>query len=326
MTVPAAVKRLRLCHRAKARVTEAKAVGRLGTNALTVSRKTCLLKPSNKIIGGIMMKKAKILAVFAAAATAAATSLCAFAQPTEKGTVYFAAVKSTIGQGVCVEPVAVPFYEGESGIDVVKRAAEVTVTESEYGDYITAFKDADNGVDVPEEIKAVCPEMTGRNAEGQLTALDYTPESGWSYFLNGEYAQVGISGYEPADGDVLEYRFTVYGYGADLGQDNSSWGGAAALVPAVNAAELIKTAAQADKSLPEYKSAVEALGKFGAAQSELDDAANALKNAQTAPETPDTPSTPEAPANVDTGVESVAAVFGAAVIAAGILAVSRKRG
>ena len=150
------------------------------------------------------MKKAKILAVFAAAATAAATSLCVFAQPAEKGTVYFAAVKSTIGQGVCVEPVAVPFYEGDSGIDIVKRAADVTVVESEYGDYITAFKDADNGADVPEEIKVVCPEMTGRSTEGQLTALDYTPESGWSYFLNGEYAQVGISSYEPADGDVVE--------------------------------------------------------------------------------------------------------------------------
>lgn len=275
------------------------------------------------------MKKAKLLAVLAALSTAAATSLCAFAEGQEKGTVYFTAIKSVIGQGVCVEPVKVPFYEGDSGIDVVKRAAEATVQDSEYGAYITAFKDTDSGADVPAEIKAVCPEMTGRNTEGQLAALDYTPESGWSYFLNGEYATVGISGYEPADGDVLEYRFTVYGYGADLGQDNSEWGGAAALVPAVNAAELIKTAAEADKSLPEYKAAVEALGRFGASQDELDEAANALKNAQTTPETPESSTTPEAPANnanADTGVESIAAVFGAAALAAGLLALSRKRG
>lgn len=264
------------------------------------------------------MKKAKLFAVFAAAAAAAATPLCAFAQPAEKGTVYFAAVKSTIGQGVCVEPVAVPFYEGESGIDIVKRAAEVTVKDSDYGAYIAAFKDADNGAAVPEEIRAVCPEMTERNAEGWLSTLDYTPESGWSFFFNGEYATVGISGYEPADGDVVEYRFTVYGYGSDLGQDNSGWGGAAALVPSVNAAELIKTAARADKTLPEYKAAIEVLGKFGAAQSELDEAVKALRNAaQPASKTP---------SNVSTGVEGVVTVLGAAVLAVGALAVSRKRG
>ena len=281
------------------------------------------------------MKKARLLAVIAAGAAAAATSLCAFAQPAAKGTVYFAAVKSTIGQGVCVEPTAVPFYEGDSGIDLVKRAVEVTVQESEYGDYITALKDTDNGGEIPEEIKAVCPDMTGRNAEGWLSALDYTPESGWSYFLNGGYATVGISGYEPVDGDVVEYRYTVYGYGSDLGQDNSSWGGAEALVPAVDASELIKTAAEADKTTDEYKSAVEVLGKFGASQSELDEAVNALKNAaQPAPETAEstpepsesTASTPEAPANTDTGVQSIAAVFGTVAVAACALALSRKRG
>lgn len=278
------------------------------------------------------MKTAKLLAAAAAVMTAAATSLCVFAQGAEKGTVYFAALKSTIGQGVCVEPVAIPFFEGDSGVDVVKRAAEVTVTESEYGGYITAFKDDDNGAEIPERIKAVCPEMTGRNTEGRLAALDYTAESGWSYFVNGEYAQVGISAYEPVDGDVLEYRFTVYGYGADLGQDNSSWGGAAALVPAVNASELIKVMAGADKSLPEYTAAAEVLGKFGAAREELDAAAAALKNAQSAPETTSDSSESEiasestAPENTDTGVESVAAVFGTAVIAAGVLAASRKRG
>lgn len=277
------------------------------------------------------MKTRKLLAVIAALGASAAISLSAFAEPAAKGTIYFAAVKSTIGQGVCVEPTAVPFYEGDSGIDVVKRAAEVTVEKSEYGDYITAFKDEDNGAAIPEEIKAVCADMTGRNTVGLLSALDYTPESGWSYFLNGEYAQVGISDYSPADGDVLEYRFTVYGYGSDLGQDNSGWGGAAALVPAVNAKELIKAAAEADKTLPEYKSAIETLGKFGASQSELDAAAKALTDAAgSAPETPSAQESSEqtsAPGtnNVDTGVEGVAAVFGVTALALGVIAVSRKR-
>ena len=274
------------------------------------------------------MKARKLLAVVAALGASAAISLSAFAEPAAKGTVYFAAVKSTIGQGVCVEPVKVPFYEGEGGIDVVKRAAEVTVQESEYGDYITAFKDEDNGAEIPSEIKAVCTDMTGRNTEGMLSALDYTPESGWSYFLNGEYAQVGISDYTPADGDVLEYRFTVYGYGSDLGQDNSSWGGAAALVPSVNANELIKAAAEADMTLPEYKSAVEVLGKFGASQSELDAAAKALTdaaNSSPASDSSEQTSAPDTTNNVDTGVEGIAATFGAAALALGVIAVSRKR-
>lgn len=278
------------------------------------------------------MKARKLLAVIAALGASSAISLSAFAEPAAKGTVYFAAVKSTIGQGVCVEPVKVPFYEGEGGIDIVKRAAEVTVQESEYGDYITAFKDDDNGAAIPDEIKTVCPDIAGRNAEGMLSALDYTPESGWSYFLNGEYAQVGISDYTPADGDVLEYSFTVYGYGSDLGQDNSSWGGAAALVPAVNAKELIKAAATADKTLPEYKTAVEVLGKFGASQSELDAAAKALTDAtNSAPETPiasensGQTSVPDTTNNVDTGVEGIAAAFGAVALALGVIAVSRKR-
>lgn len=277
------------------------------------------------------MKTRKLLAVIAALGTSAAVSLCAFAEPAAKGTVYFAAVKSTIGQGVCVEPTAVPFYEGDGGIDIIKRAAEVTVEKSEYGDYITAFKDEDNGAEIPDEIKSVCTEITGRNTEGMLSALDYTPESGWSYFLNGEYAQAGISDYTPADGDVLEYRFTVYGYGSDIGQDNSGWGGAAALVPAVDAKELIKAAAEADKTLSEYKSAIEVLGKFGASQGELDAAAKALTDA--ASSVPEASSTSESPEqtnspdtnNVDTGVEGVAAVFGAAILAMGVIALSRKR-
>lgn len=277
------------------------------------------------------MKARKLLAVIAALGASAAVSLNAFAEPAAKGAVYFAAVKSTIGQGVCVEPVKVPFYEGEGGIDIVKRAAEATVRESEYGDYITAFKDEDNGAEVPDEIKAVCPEMTGRNTESMLSALDYTPESGWSYFLNGEYSQVGISDYVPADGDVLEYRFTVYGYGSDLGQDNSSWGGAAALVPSVNAKELIKAAAEADKTLPEYKTAIEVLGKFGAAQSELDaaakaltDAANSVPEMSSASDSSEQTSVPDTANNADTGVEGIAAVFGTAVLALGVIAVSRK--
>ena len=219
------------------------------------------------------------------------------------------------------------------------------VIESDYGAYINAFADTDLGTDVPAEITAVCPEMTGRTADGYLSALDYTAESGWSYFVNGEYAPVGIADYQPQDGDVLEFRFTVYGYGADLGVDNSSWGGAAALVEPVDASQLILACAQTeDKESPAYVAAMEVLAEYGAAQDDIDNAVGGLmagdvdfltnESDETSDETADTAdtanaATAEAPADdkgsPDTGVEGLAVVFGISVLACGAIALSKKR-
>ena len=65
-----------------------------------------------------------ISAVAAAAVAASAASLCAFADDQPAGYVYFMAEKTTLGQGFEVEPVKVPYYEGETGLDIVERAAE----------------------------------------------------------------------------------------------------------------------------------------------------------------------------------------------------------
>ena len=64
-----------------------------------------------------------ISAVAAAAVAASAASLCAFADDQPAGYVYFMAEKTTLGQGFEVEPVKVPYYEGETGLDIVERAA-----------------------------------------------------------------------------------------------------------------------------------------------------------------------------------------------------------
>ena len=66
-----------------------------------------------------------ISAVAAAAVAASAASLCAFADDQPAGYVYFMAEKTTLGQGFEVEPVKVPYYEGETGLDIVERAAEI---------------------------------------------------------------------------------------------------------------------------------------------------------------------------------------------------------
>lgn len=258
------------------------------------------------------MKKRRILmTAMLSAAVLAATAANVCAQDAPEGYVTFCADKNTIGQGLITEPVQVPFYEGDNGIDIVKRAADVLVAESDFGDYIEAFADIDNGAAIPEAVAEVCPEMFGRNKEGYLSAYDYTAEAGWSWFLNGEYAQVGISGYEPTDGDVMQFRFTVYGYGCDLGIDNSSWGGPAALVEFTDTSELVRLAA-ADPSSAAYADAIEVLGTFGATQADIDTAAAAFSKNEdkTSPET---------------GVESIAAVASLVLLAGAVLAVSRKR-
>ena len=281
------------------------------------------------------MKTGKIVAGLTAAALSAMMMSFAAAADEQTGYVSFTAIKSAIGQGFTVEPVNVPLYDGDTGIDIVKRAVGedgVAVTESDYGAYITGFADVDIGAEIPAEIIAVCPEMTGRNTEGYLSAYDYTAESGWSYFINGEYAQVGIGDYEPQDGDVLEFRYTVYGYGADLGIDNSSWGGAAALIEQVDASELIRKCAGS----PDPEGALELLAKYGVTQSEIDAAAAGMEDAAEVQPTEDAasadnsgeensaPAAAEDKGSPDTGVEGAAAVLGLMILACGAVAVSRK--
>ena len=84
-----------------------------------------------------------ISAVAAAAVAASAASLCAFADDQPAGYVYFMAEKTTLGQGFEVEPVKVPYYEGETGLDIVERAAEIKTEDAGYGAFITAFADTD---------------------------------------------------------------------------------------------------------------------------------------------------------------------------------------
>ena len=272
------------------------------------------------------MKKTRILAALLSASALCALSATAFAEDTPQGYVTFYADKATIGQGLVCEPEAVPFYESDTGIDIVKRAADVNVVDGGWGAYIEGFADTDTGAEIPAAIAEVCSEMFGRNAEGWLSAYDYTAESGWSWFLNDEYASVGISDYAPTDGDVIQYRFTVYGYGCDLGVDNSSWGGAPALVEAVKTAELAKLVAVSDSSTPEYAAAIEALGTFGAEQEAIDAAYVALSAVGDSDDvTEDSVGAENDKTSPETGAEGIAVVIGAALTAGAAMLLSKKR-
>ena len=63
-----------------------------------------------------------------------------------------------------------------------------------------------------------------------LGEFDYLDTSGWVYSVgnktqgNAEFPGVGASGWGLSDGEVVRWQFTVVGYGADLGADNTAWG------------------------------------------------------------------------------------------------------
>ena len=261
------------------------------------------------------MRTRNIVSAVAAAAVAfSAVSFSVSAEENTTGYVYFMAEKTTIGQGFTVEPCKVAIHEGDTGLDLLKNAAEVLTEDTGYGAYVTAFADEDLQTEVPEAIKAVCPEMTGRNAEGYLSALDYTAESGWTYFVNDEYAQVGIGDYIPADGDVVVFSFTVYGYGADLGVDNSSWGGAAALKEAQedidNAVASLTDALDADAATAESAETAETADTAEVSAETADASADGADDGKGSPAT---------------GVEGAAVAFAVVLLAGAGIALSKRK-
>lgn len=149
--------------------------------------------------------------------------------------------KFTIGQGYLVDPTITPFYKGEHFSDVLLRVLkengyEADVDNSEGGFYLAGIYNADNGkYDVPGCITTMA-KMTTASGEGltpptgketnrvapELAEFSYMPSSGWMYSKNGEFPDRMMSECEMSDGDVIRVQFTLYGYGADLGDSNES--------------------------------------------------------------------------------------------------------
>ena len=80
----------------------------------------------------------------------------------------------------------VDFEEGESLFSVFERALQTKGIEFSYKDY-------------------------GGSMGVFITSVASTSSKGdkwWQYFLNGKYANVGISNYKPKAGDVIEFRLT----------------------------------------------------------------------------------------------------------------------
>ena len=74
-------------------------------------------------------------------------------------------------------------------------------------------------------------DFVAADANGKyLGEFDYLRTSGWTYSVgdktNGatEFPGIGSNGWGLSDGEVVRWQFTLVGYGADLGADNTAWG------------------------------------------------------------------------------------------------------
>ena len=151
------------------------------------------------------------------------------------GTVYVSVEKFTLGQGYLIEPIAVPFYDGENYAQVLDRVLKQagyeyknagTLTDDSF--YLSAIKNADSGlIDIPDcilnmEEYGITNESAQQrgNDDEWLSEFDYSQGAGWYYFVNNDAPQVGMSQMKATDGAVVRYQFTLV-YGADLGNEES---------------------------------------------------------------------------------------------------------
>ena len=99
--------------------------------------------------------------------------------------------------GYILSPVKVGFNEGENVLDVLKRVCGQYGIHLEYS-YSPVY---DSGY------------VEGIN---HLYEFDCGPQSGWIYKVNSWAPNYGSTKYEVTDGDVISWRYTCVGLGADV--------------------------------------------------------------------------------------------------------------
>jgi len=160
-----------------------------------------------------------------------------FAQ-SPKGYVTISVEKFTLGQGYIVEPIKVPFYEGDMVSHLITRLLGKgnytntgTVDDKsgtvKSGFYLASVRDGFDGgertnipqyiLDEIEKDDKVEEVEYSRLENGFLGEFDYTYMAGWMYCVNNWFPNYGSGVYEPHDGDVIRWQFTTHGYGSDIG-------------------------------------------------------------------------------------------------------------
>lgn len=100
--------------------------------------------------------------------------------------------------GLILATSTVPFNEGDTVFDVLRRTCDQAGIQLEY---------------------SWTPLYESYYIEGinNLYEFDCGNESGWMYEVNGWYPNYGCSSYPVKDGDAIVWNYTCNGYGADLG-------------------------------------------------------------------------------------------------------------
>lgn len=97
--------------------------------------------------------------------------------------------------GVILPETEIEFEEGESAHDILKKACQDAKIHME-SNYVPVYDSA---------------YIEGIN---QLYEFDGGELAGWTYKVNGEFPNYGVSNYEVKEGDVIEFLYTC-----DLGKD-----------------------------------------------------------------------------------------------------------
>ncbi|MEO4052596.1 S-layer homology domain-containing protein [Solibacillus sp. CAU 1738] len=196
--------------------------------------------------------------------------------------------KFTLGQGYAIEPIQVPFSEGEEVGHVVARA----LGSGNYNDgsdqpninYLTNIKDSERDGNIPQYILKEAGKYgesnTGRKNKDWLGNSDYYSSSNWMYTVNHKMVDHVMGGHQNKDGDVIRLQFSVVGFGRDLGF-NYSWQGTpfievankdalTAKIAEINSASNKEEILADAKVLSAYKAAYEQLTNMESKQEDVD--------------------------------------------------------
>ncbi len=153
---------------------------------------------------------------------------------TPDGSITISIEAGTLGLGKILPATDIEIYQGEQLSSVVLRLLENNgfdwrnAGSATSGFYLKGIGRGGitNDASIPEDLMAHLTEVNCQMSQHDanwLGEFDFTMNSGWIYFVNGEYMNVGMSECFPDDGDEIRIRFTLYS-GLDLGVGENSWG------------------------------------------------------------------------------------------------------
>ena len=204
--------------------------------------------------------------------------------------------KFTLGQGYIIEPSLVKINN--------HTRASVVITDllkAKYPDvsqpwimtgsiddtfYLSSVYDPSHGAPVfPDYISKKADLDPYGGKKDWLGEFDYYNMSGWMYCVDNKFPNVGAAEWLLSDGEVMRWQFTLFGYGSDLGADNTEWGAeditnvgnkddltwAVALCNSVYAESILK-------STQSYQNAMSVLQNLEAEQDKVDEALKELKD------------------------------------------------